>query len=70
MRQILTNKARCKNCGDVIESKHRWDFQVCSCWSREHKTGIAVDGGRDYLKRCFYSPSETFTELSTFGAEL
>ena len=38
------NKAKCKKCGDVIESKHRHDFVWCKC-----KT-IFVDGGNDYWK--------------------
>ena len=42
---ILINKAKCKNCEDIIESKHRHDFVSCSCGK------IAVDGGKDYLRR-------------------
>lgn len=45
MRRILSNKAQCLRCGDIIESKHRHDFVWCSC------KGIAVDGGREYLRR-------------------
>ena len=42
---ILRNRAKCLKCGDIIESKHRHDFQWCSCKS------CFVDGGRDYLRR-------------------
>lgn len=42
---IYVNKAECLKCGDVIESKHRWDIVWCKC--RE----IFVDGGHDYLRR-------------------
>lgn len=42
---ITVNKARCRKCGDVIESTHRHDFVSCKCGA------IAVDGGRDYLRR-------------------
>jgi tRNA(Ile2) C34 agmatinyltransferase TiaS len=42
---VLVNKAKCGVCGDVIESKHRHDYVRCSCGE------IAVDGGKDYLKR-------------------
>jgi hypothetical protein len=42
---IVSNKAQCRICGDIIESKHRHDFVKCSCGA------IAVDGGKDYLKR-------------------
>jgi hypothetical protein len=38
------NMARCKKCGDVIESKYRHDFVWCKCKS------IFVDGGRDYWR--------------------
>ena len=42
---VVTNKAQCKLCGDVIESKHRHDFKWCKCGE------IAVDGGKSYIKR-------------------
>ena len=43
--EIISNKVRCKNCGDVIESKHTHDYVSCSCGS------VSVDGGHSYLKR-------------------
>jgi len=42
---IVTNKAQCKLCGDIIESLNRHDYKRCSCGE------IAVDGGKSYLKR-------------------
>jgi hypothetical protein len=45
MPRILRNAARCKLCGDEIESQHVHDFRFCKC--RE----IFVDGGREYLRR-------------------
>jgi ribosomal protein L37E len=45
-QRIQTNSARCRRCGDVLVSEYRRDFKWCSCG------GIAVDGGKDYLKRC------------------
>ena len=45
MKRIITNKIRCKKCGDIIESKHRHDFVTCKC------VAVSVDGGQDYLKR-------------------
>lgn len=42
---ILANRAECKDCGDIIESKYRHDFVTCSCGA------ISVDGGKDYLRR-------------------
>ncbi len=44
---IVHNMARCKRCGDTIESKHVHDYVRCSCGS------IAVDGGKDYLRRAW-----------------
>jgi len=43
--RIIRNSARCLSCGEEVESKSRWDYVVCSCGK------LAVDGGRDYLKR-------------------
>lgn len=42
---VVTNKAQCKLCGDVIESKHNHDFKSCKCGE------ITVDGGKNYIKR-------------------
>lgn len=47
------NKARCKHCGDVIESKTRHDFVTCKCFG-DYETnghhGIFIDGGDDYFR--------------------
>ena len=42
---IISNKAKCLKCNEIIESKHRHDYVTCSCGN------LAVDGGKDYLKR-------------------
>ena len=55
--KIIRNRAKCKLCGDVIESKHRHDWQSCSCGE------IFVDGGLDYLRRGA-TDFENFIELS------
>lgn len=46
----LKNQAKCLNCGDIIESKHRHDFVTCSCFvnSTDNK-GIAIDGGPTFF---------------------
>lgn len=44
-QEIIRNSAKCRLCGDEIESKHRHDFKSCVCGE------IAVDGGKDYLRR-------------------
>ena len=57
---IITNKIKCNECEDVIESKTRHDFVSCSCGK------VAVDGGRFYLKRSFTPPYD-YTELSEYA---
>ena len=42
---IVRNVARCKKCGDVIESRFRHELKFCKCAS------IFVDGGKVYLRR-------------------
>jgi len=41
----IKNIAKCKKCGDVIESEYRHDFVTCTCGA------ISVDGGMDYFRR-------------------
>ena len=41
--KIIRNRARCRCCDDIIESKGRHDFVQCSC------EAIFVDGGTVYL---------------------
>jgi hypothetical protein len=45
MERIISNKVRCKKCGEIIESKNRHDFITCKCGA------VSVDSGHDYLKR-------------------
>ncbi len=42
--ETVSNRIKCKNCGDIIESKNIYDFKRCSCCK------IAVDGGKEYLR--------------------
>lgn len=57
MKIIKKNAAKCNKCGDIIESTHRHDFKWCSCRT------VAVDGGLEYIKRCFKSEGD-YTDLS------
>lgn len=57
MGKILRNAVKCNYCGDIIESQHRHDFVRCSCGR------VAVDGGKDYLRRVYHEDAD-FTELS------
>lgn len=45
MQKIISNRIKCKKCGDIIESRHLHDYVACSCGA------CAVDGGHDYLRR-------------------
>ena len=45
------NRAKCLNCGDIVESKSRHDFVVCSCFRDEANTrGFFLDGGEKYSR--------------------
>lgn len=65
--RIKVNKARCRICGDIIESMHRHDFVTCSCGS------LSVDGGKDYIRRCYdpktSDPYDVYDELSEYEKE-
>ena len=54
--EIISNKIKCKKCGDIIESKSTNDYKKCSCGA------VTVDGGKDYLKRM--GNEENYEELS------
>lgn len=43
----MGTKIKCRNCGQIIESKYKHDFVTCSCGE------TSVDGGCDYLRVCF-----------------
>jgi hypothetical protein len=45
--RLIRNAARCRKCGDEIESKYRHHFVSCRCGA------IAVDGGHHYVRRVF-----------------
>lgn len=51
-RKIIHNRARCKNCGDIIESMDTHDWVCCTCFHKSNgETGIFIDGGSNYLRR-------------------
>lgn len=43
--RVLRNRCQCRQCGDIIESRHRHDFVRCRCGS------IYTDGGTAYIRR-------------------
>lgn len=54
--EIISNKIKCKKCGNIIESKSTNDYKRCSCET------VAIDGGKDYLKRI--DNEEDYEEMS------
>ena len=58
MKKILRNVIQCKNCGEIIESKYTHDLVTCKCGR------VSVDGGHEYLRRCFANDENDFIELS------
>lgn len=56
-KRIISNKAKCKKCGEIIESKHVHDFVECKCGN------LFVDGGHQYLRRG-YVYENSWEELS------
>ena len=45
MKRILRNAAKCRLCGDVIESKKVYGLVECGCGA------IAIEGGKRRLRR-------------------
>lgn len=39
------SKVKCLNCGEILESKHVHDFQMCNCSNETF-----VDGGNEYTR--------------------
>ena len=61
--KIIRNAIRCKNCGEIVESKSRHDFVECKCFRESGgKTGCAADGGHDYLR--WLGNPEMYEDLS------
>jgi tRNA(Ile2) C34 agmatinyltransferase TiaS len=60
---IVTNKAQCAKCEDIIESLNRHDFKFCKCGS------ISVDGGKSYLKRSFKDCGDIIEMSETYEEE-
>ena len=69
--KILHNKARCKNCGETIESYTVHDWVCCSCFHKSNgQTGIFLDGGTNYLRRGGYPEYlEDLTETRPYTDE-
>lgn len=61
-KRIIANKAQCKKCKDIVESRWGHDYVRCSCGE------IAVDGGKEYIRRTAKS-LDNIIELSEYSDE-
>ena len=43
--RVVKNRCQCRQCEDIIESRHRHDFVSCKCGA------IFTDGGTAYIRR-------------------
>ena len=57
---VVVNKAQCKLCDDIVESKYRHDFKWCKCGA------MAVDGGKSYIKRAANSLDDIIELSETY----
>lgn len=56
----MRNRAKCKLCGDILESYYQKDYVECSCGE------IAINGG-NYELKCFAKNWENFLRLDDAG---
>jgi hypothetical protein len=59
----MRNRAKCKLCNDIIESKHNHDMVSCSCGQ------ISIDGGDEYF-RCLAIDWDNFIRIADDGSEI
>lgn len=60
---VVVNKCQCRQCGDIIESKHRHDFVRCKCGA------IFTDGGTEYIRRGANSLDDIIDMSETYMEE-
>lgn len=58
VEKIIKNSAQCLLCGEILVSESKHDFKTCKCGN------LSVDGGNDYIRRCWGSDINTVLELS------
>lgn len=46
-KKLIKNRWKCLYCGDIIESKHRYDYVTCKCGKSN------CDGGATISIRCY-----------------
>lgn len=63
MKKIIKNCIKCNCCGDIIVSESCHDIKWCACGA------VAVDGGKDYLRRSFKNSIDDYTEMSEYDEQ-
>lgn len=63
MERIIKNAAQCRLCKEILVSESVHDFKTCKCGE------ISVDGGTDYIRRCYTTDIMNIIELSEFVDE-
>lgn len=59
----MRNRAKCKLCGDILESFHQHDYVECKCKQ------ISIDGGQNYW-RCSAIDYANFLRIDDDGNEV
>ena len=61
--KIYKNSIKCNLCGEILVSESVHDFKFCKCGT------VAVDGGKEYLRRTYTNSTDDYTELSEYEEE-
>lgn len=63
VKRLIKNAIQCLNCGEIISSAFRHDWQRCECGN------CYVDGGLAYQRVGFTENSAGFVDLSEYEGE-
>lgn len=58
--KIIRNAAKCRLCGDIIETKKLYENPTCSCGE------ISISGGLHYIERCASNRWSNIIDLSEY----
>lgn len=59
----MRNRAKCRECGDILESFHRFDYVECKCGE------IGISGGTDKFE-VFYKKLESLIRIGDNDEEI
>jgi len=60
---LAKNAGKCLSCGEIVESKFRWDYSTCKCGN------LSVDGGHDYA-RVILGDSSAYEDLCIYTTDI